>query len=35
SFESQQPSDTDFGSKEAMPVKILGQFYSRVEPVMV
>ena len=35
SFESQQPSDTDFGSKEAMPVKILGQFYSRIEPVMV
>ena len=26
SFESQQPSDTDFGSKEAMEVKILGQF---------
>ncbi|MEL7332127.1 MAG: photosystem II manganese-stabilizing polypeptide [Cyanobacteria bacterium J06560_2] len=35
SFESQQPSDTDFGSKEAMAVKILGQFYSRVEAVMV
>ncbi|MEL6160010.1 MAG: photosystem II manganese-stabilizing polypeptide [Cyanobacteria bacterium J06627_32] len=35
SFESQQPSDTDFGSKEAMPIKILGQFYSRIESVMV
>lgn len=32
SFESQQPSDTDFGSKEAMEVKILGQFYGRIEP---
>jgi len=35
SFESQQPSDTDSGSKEAMPIKILGQFYSRIESVMV
>ncbi|MEO0771417.1 MAG: photosystem II manganese-stabilizing polypeptide, partial [Cyanobacteria bacterium J06649_4] len=34
SFESHQPSDTDFGSKEALPIKILGQFYSRIEPVM-
>ncbi len=33
-FESQQPSDTDFGSKEAMPIKILGQFYSRIEPTI-
>ncbi|WP_038016162.1 photosystem II manganese-stabilizing polypeptide [Synechococcus sp. PCC 7335] len=32
SFESQQPSDTDFGSKPAMTVKILGQFYSRITP---
>ncbi|MGB3299715.1 MAG: photosystem II manganese-stabilizing polypeptide [Phormidesmis sp.] len=31
-FESQQPSDTDFGSKEPMTVKIQGQFYGRVEP---
>lgn len=31
-FESTQPSDTDFGSKEAMTVKIQGQFYSRIEP---
>lgn len=35
SFESQQPSDTDFGSKEAMPVKILGQFYGRIESAVV
>ncbi len=31
-FESQQPSDTDFGTKEAMTVKIQGTFYGRVEP---
>ncbi len=31
-FESQQPSDTDFGSKESMAVKIQGRFYSRIEP---
>ncbi|MGB7247363.1 MAG: photosystem II manganese-stabilizing polypeptide [Phormidesmis sp.] len=31
-FESQQPSDSDFGSKESMVVKIQGQFYSRIEP---
>ncbi|MEM1239650.1 MAG: photosystem II manganese-stabilizing polypeptide [Cyanobacteria bacterium P01_H01_bin.26] len=30
-FESQQPSDTDFGTKEAMDVKIRGQFYGRIE----
>lgn len=30
-FESQQPSDTDFGSKEPMTVKIQGQFYGRIE----
>ncbi|MGC1308157.1 MAG: photosystem II manganese-stabilizing polypeptide [Phormidesmis sp.] len=30
-FESIQPSDTDFGSKEAMVVKIQGRFYSRFE----
>jgi len=31
-FESLQPSDTDFGSKEAMVVKIQGPFFSRIEP---
>lgn len=31
-FESQQPSDTEFGAKEAMEVKIIGQFYGRIEP---
>ena len=30
-FESEQPSDTDFGSKEAMGVKIQGRFYGRIE----
>ncbi|MEO0456736.1 MAG: photosystem II manganese-stabilizing polypeptide [Cyanobacteria bacterium P01_A01_bin.114] len=34
-FESEQPSDTDFGSKEAMDVKIRGQFYGRIEPAVV
>ncbi|MDB9526394.1 photosystem II manganese-stabilizing polypeptide [Oscillatoria sp. CS-180] len=34
-FESNQPSDTDFGAKEAMDVKIRGQFYGRVEPGVV
>ncbi|NJM97206.1 MAG: Photosystem II manganese-stabilizing polypeptide [Phormidesmis sp. RL_2_1] len=33
-FESRQPSDTDFGSKEAMTVKIRGQFYGRIEPAI-
>jgi len=33
-FESQQPSDTDFGSRESMTVKIEGQFYSRIEPAV-
>ncbi|MGD1906429.1 MAG: photosystem II manganese-stabilizing polypeptide [Leptolyngbyaceae cyanobacterium] len=31
-FESAQPSDTDFGSKEVMDVKIQGHFYGRIEP---
>ena len=30
-FESEQPSDTEFGVKEPMDVKIQGQFYGRVE----
>jgi len=30
-FESEQPSDTDFGAKEPMDVKIQGQFYGRIE----
>ena len=30
-FESEQLSDTDFGSKEPMGVKIQGQFYGRIE----
>lgn len=30
-FESEQPSDTDFGSRESMAVKIRGQFYGRIE----
>ena len=30
-FESEQPSDTDFGAKESMEVKIQGQFYGRIE----
>ncbi|MEO1394315.1 MAG: photosystem II manganese-stabilizing polypeptide [Cyanobacteria bacterium J06634_5] len=30
-FESLQPSDTDFGSKEARVVKIQGPFYGRIE----
>ncbi|MEO0646628.1 MAG: photosystem II manganese-stabilizing polypeptide [Cyanobacteria bacterium J06650_10] len=34
SFESQQPSDTDFGTKTAMPIKILGQFYGRIDPTI-
>lgn len=31
-FESEQPSDTDLGAKEAVEVKIRGIFYGRVEP---
>lgn len=31
-FESDQPSDTDMGAKEAMEVKVRGLFYARVEP---
>ncbi len=31
-FESEQPSDTDLGAKEAVEVKIRGIFYARVEP---
>ncbi|MBE7379954.1 MAG: photosystem II manganese-stabilizing polypeptide [Leptolyngbya sp. SIO1E4] len=34
-FESEQPSDSEFGAKESMPVKIQGQFYGRVEPEVV
>lgn len=30
-FESEQPSDSDFGSKEPMAVEIRGQFYGRIE----
>jgi photosystem II oxygen-evolving enhancer protein 1 len=30
-FEAVQPSDTDMGSKEAVPVKIRGVFYGRVD----
>ena len=30
-FESNQPSDTDFGAKEPMDVKIQGQFYGRID----
>jgi photosystem II oxygen-evolving enhancer protein 1 len=32
-FESVQPSDTDLGAKEAVDVKIQGQFYGRLEEV--
>ncbi|MEA5512177.1 photosystem II manganese-stabilizing polypeptide [Crocosphaera sp. UHCC 0190] len=31
-FESEQPSDTDLGAKEAVDVKIRGTFYARVTP---
>jgi photosystem II oxygen-evolving enhancer protein 1 len=31
-FESNQPSDTDMGTDEALDVKIRGVFYARVEP---
>lgn len=31
-FESEQPSDTDLGVKEALEVKVRGIFYARVEP---
>ncbi|MEB3278668.1 MAG: photosystem II manganese-stabilizing polypeptide [Lyngbya sp.] len=31
-FESQQPSDSDLGAKEAVDVRIRGLFYARVEP---
>ncbi|MEL6383329.1 MAG: photosystem II manganese-stabilizing polypeptide [Cyanobacteria bacterium J06626_18] len=34
-FESEQPSDTEFGAKESMDVKIQGQFYGRIEPEVV
>ncbi|MEB3827737.1 photosystem II manganese-stabilizing polypeptide [Phormidium sp. CCY1219] len=32
-FESEQPSDTDLGAKQALDMKIRGVFYGRVEPV--
>lgn len=31
-FESEQPSDTDLGAKEALDVRIRGLFYGRVQP---
>jgi photosystem II oxygen-evolving enhancer protein 1 len=31
-FESEQPSDTDLGAKEAVDIKIRGIFYGRIEP---
>ncbi|XGV99691.1 MAG: photosystem II manganese-stabilizing polypeptide [Leptolyngbya sp. BL-A-14] len=31
-FESEQPSETDMGSKQASDVKIRGIFYARIEP---
>jgi photosystem II oxygen-evolving enhancer protein 1 len=31
-FESEQPSDTDLGAKEAVDVKIRGTFYARITP---
>ncbi|QIZ70081.1 photosystem II manganese-stabilizing polypeptide [Oxynema aestuarii] len=31
-FESEQPSDTDMGAKEALDLKIRGRFYGRIEP---
>jgi photosystem II oxygen-evolving enhancer protein 1 len=31
-FESEQPSDTDLGAREAEEVRIRGLFYARVEP---
>jgi photosystem II oxygen-evolving enhancer protein 1 len=31
-FESDQPSDTDMGAKEALDLKIRGRFYGRIEP---
>ncbi len=31
-FESEQPSDTDLGAKEAVDVKIRGIFYARITP---
>lgn len=34
-FESEQPSETDMGSKQASDVKIRGIFYARVEPAAV
>lgn len=33
-FESIQPSDTDFGAKDPMDVKVQGIFYARLEPEM-
>ncbi|MEA5532413.1 photosystem II manganese-stabilizing polypeptide [Crocosphaera sp. XPORK-15E] len=33
-FESEQPSDTDLGAKEAVDVKIRGIFYGRVTPLV-
>ena len=34
-FESEQPSETDMGSKKASDVRISGLFYARVEPAAV
>ena len=34
-FESQQPSDTEFGAKESMTVKVQGQFYGRITSEIV
>ena len=31
-FESDQPSDTDMGAKEAVEVRLRGLFYGRIEP---
>jgi photosystem II oxygen-evolving enhancer protein 1 len=31
-FESEQPSDSDLGAKEAVEVKVRGLFYARIEP---
>jgi photosystem II oxygen-evolving enhancer protein 1 len=31
-FESIQPSDTDLGARDAVDIKIRGNFYARVEP---
>ena len=34
-FDSEQPSDTDLGAKEAEEVKVRGLFYARVEPANI